>query len=96
MEIEDFTTFNIDFTIADKFGVNAIIDTYERAFNEWKNDYKYLTFLVLNLNHKIWEHYEKHNDEYATLYDKLWRQADEYAIDHLKGDELHYYISVLD
>lgn len=96
MEIEDFTTFNIDFTIADKFGVNAIIDTYERAFNEWKDDYKYLTFLVLNLNHKIWEHYEKHNDEYATLYDELWRKTDEYAIDHLKGDELHYYINVLD
>lgn len=96
MEIEDFTTFNIDFTIADKFGVNAIIDTYERAFNEWKDDYKYLTFLVLNLNHKIWEHYEKNNEKYAILYNKLWRQADEYAIDHLKGDELHYYISVLD
>ena len=96
MEIEDFTTFNIDFTIADKFGVNAIIDTYERAFNEWKNDYKYLTFLVLNLNHKIWEHYEKNNEKYATLYDELWRRTDEYAMNNLKDSELHYYISVLD
>ena len=79
---QDFTTFYMDFTIADKFGIEAIKDTYNRAFKEWKNDYKYLTFLVLNLNHKIWEHYEKHNDEYA--------------MEHLQDNELQYYLNVLD
>lgn len=29
------TTFWIDFTIADQFGLEAVKDTYERAFNEW-------------------------------------------------------------
>lgn len=47
---ETFTTFFEDFTIAEYFGVNAIKDTYNRAFNEWKNDYKYLTELVMVLN----------------------------------------------
>lgn len=93
---QDFTTFYMDFTIADKFGIEAIKDTYNRAFKEWKNDYKYLTFLVLNLNHKIWEHYEKHNDEYARLYDELWRQTDEYAMNNLKDSELQYYLNILD
>ena len=33
---ETITSFWSDFTIADRFGVNAIKDTYKRAFNEWK------------------------------------------------------------
>ena len=51
------TTFWEDFTIADFFGVKAIQDTFDRAFGEWKKDYKYLTELILVLNHKIWQHY---------------------------------------
>lgn len=90
------TTFQMDFTIADRFGVEAIQDTYNRAFNEWKGDYKYLTALVMVLNHKIWEHYEKNNDEYAQLYDKLWRETDDYALDNLKDKELEYYLNILD
>lgn len=93
---EDFTTFKMDFTIADRFGIEAIKDTYKRAFNEWKSNYKYLTFLVLNLNHKIWEHWKKHNEEYARLYDELWRQTDEYAMEHLQDNELQYYLNILD
>lgn len=30
------TTFWEDFSIADKYGVPGIKDTYKRAFNEWK------------------------------------------------------------
>lgn len=90
------TTFYMDFTIADKFGINAIKNTYNRAFKEWKDDYKYLTALVLVLNHKIWEHYEAHNDEYARLYDQLWRETDTYAMEHLQDDELQYYLNITD
>ena len=90
------TTFWQDFTIADLFGVDAIKDTYNRAFNEWKSDYKYLTELVMVLNHKIWEHYEKNNPVYTELYDELWRTTHEWAYDNLKGAELRFYIDVLD
>lgn len=93
---KDFTTFCMDFTIADKFGIEAIKDTYNRAFKEWKDNHEYLTALVIVLNHKIWEHYEKHNDEHARLYDELWRGADTYAMEHLKDDELQYYLNVTD
>lgn len=37
---ETITTFYEDFSIADAFGIHAIKDTYTRAFNEWKSDYK--------------------------------------------------------
>jgi len=90
------TTFYQDFSIADRFGLAAVRGTYYRAFREWRSDYKYLTALVITLNWKIWEHYEAGRNVYARLYDKLWRESDQYALDHLKGDELAYYIAETD
>ena len=92
---ETKTTFWEDFSIADRFGIEAIRDTYNRAFNEWKNNYEYLTELVMVLNWKIWEHYES-NERIARVYDELWRAADEYACDNLVGDELSYYFRTTD
>lgn len=89
------TTFYTDFSIADGFGVDAIKDTYKRAFEEWKSDYKYLTELVMVLNWKIAEHYES-NMEYAKVYNDLWAKADAYACEHLKGAELDYFYSTTD
>lgn len=78
------TTFWEDFSIADKYGIAGVKDTYKRAFSEWKDDYKFFTELTLVLNHKIWQHYES-NHELAALYDRLWREADEYAMNNFKG-----------
>ena len=89
------TTFWDDFSIADRFGINAIKDTYNRAFKEWKDNYIYLTELVMVLNHKIWQWYEK-NDKFAELYNDLWKEADEYAVNNLKGKELDYFYSTTD
>ena len=89
------TTFWEDFTIADLFGLSAIRDTYNRAFKEWKDNCKFLTELVLVLNHKIWQHYGR-KPEVAALYNDLWEQADRYAVDNLKDDELSYFLEVTD
>lgn len=80
----------MDFSIADAFGCGAVQDTFDRAFAEWKTNYEYLTELVIVLNHKIWQWYEK-NEEIARLYDKLWRLAENYAYENLKGKEMDYY-----
>lgn len=92
---EPKTTFWDDFTIADKFGIDSVKDTYKRAFNEWKDNYIYLTELVMVLNHKIWQHYES-NEVLGRLYNDLWREADEYGCNNLKGDELEYFYKTLD
>lgn len=89
------TTFYTDFSIADKFGIEAIKDTYNRAFKEWKNDYKYLTELVMVLNWKIWEWYKK-NDEIAHVYNDLWETTEDYAYENLEGEELSYFTSTID
>ena len=90
------STFFGDFTIAECYGEYAIRDTFKRAFGEWKKDYRYLTELVTALNHKIWQHYEAGNEALSKLYDELWRKADGYGIEHLKGDELRHFLNVLD
>lgn len=89
------TTFWSDFSIADRFGLSAVRDTFRRAFEEWKGDYKFLTELVLVLNHKIWQHH-KTRPELATLYQSLWEQADRYATENLKDDELGYFLDTTD
>ena len=95
MDYNFITTFRNDFAIADMFGTKAIKDTFERAFNEWKHDYKYLTELVIVLNWRIFDYYDT-NREYAKLYDELWRKADNYAVNNLQGEELSYYYRVTD
>lgn len=89
------TTFWEDFSIAEKFGVNAIMDTYKRTFNAWKENYIYLTELVMVLNHKMWVWYEN-NDNLSTTYGELWEVADNYACENLKNKELEYFYVTTD
>lgn len=89
------TTFWMDFSIADKFGNNAIKDTYNRAFNAWKTNYKYLTELVMVLNHKCWDWNDKDNAK-MELYRTLFYKARDWALEHLKGAELRFFLDVTD
>lgn len=92
---KQITTFFMDFSIADNFGIDAIEDTYKRAFAEWKSNYKYLTELVMVLNWKIWQH-NGTRDDYVKVYNRLWKEADEYACKNLKGEELSYFYRTTD
>lgn len=89
------TTFYTDFSIADHFGKEAIMETYERAFNQWKHNVEYVTELSMALNWKIWEHHTK-NESIARLYDTLWRKIDKWCMENLKGDDISYYIRTTD
>lgn len=89
------TTFYTDFSIAEKYGEIAIKDTYDTLKKYWCKDYKYLTELVMVLNWKIWEHYES-NDKLARLYNDLWEELDNYAIENLQGEELVYFYRTTD
>ena len=89
------TTFWMDFSIADKFGIAAIKDTYNRAFKEWKTNHVYLTELVMVLNHKIWQWYQL-NETVAQVYNDLWKETNLWAQEHLEGEELDYFYEVTD
>ena len=91
------TSFMRDFTIAEQFGTAAVQDTYERVFQQWSDDYRYLTDLVLALNHKLWKHWEQDPDSpFTALYNELWAAANDYALDNLKGPQLAYFIEQVD
>ena len=92
----DYKGFWQDFSIADRFGADAVKDTYKRAHDAWKDNVQYYASLVLTLNHKIWEHYEANRMALAKVYDGLWRKADEFGSTHFKGDDAQYYFSFLD
>lgn len=92
---ETITTFWNDFTAADMYGPRAVRGTFRRAFKEWKKDYKHLTELVMVLNHKIGQHFEK-NRPLAQVYHDLWLEAASWAEGHLEGKELQYYYRTTD
>jgi len=89
------STFYMDFSIADHFGVSAIKDTYKRAYSGWRYDYKMLTELVMVLNWKIFEHFES-NPRYAQLYQDLYMELNGWALDNLEGEEKEYFIATTD
>ena len=89
------TTFYEDFSIADRFGIPAVKDTFKRAFEGWKDNHIYLTELVMVLNWKIWEHCET-NDALVEVYNDLWEQTRDYAVETLKDTELEYYLTTTD
>lgn len=95
-EEEFTTTFMNDFAIADRFGIKAIKDTFNRSFRDWKSDYRYLTDLVIVLNQRCWMWYEKGNEEFSKLYADLYYKANDYARSHLKGKEFDYYFNLTD
>lgn len=90
------TTFWQDFSIADVFGHDAVQDTFNRAFPEWKHDVIYLTELVMVLNHKCWQHYHLKNEGMSKLYQDLYEKANNYALDNLKGKDFDYFYRITD
>ena len=93
------TTFWDDFMIAEKFGADAVRDTYNRAMKAWKKNYIYLTELVMVLKWNIW-YWDgagtKKAEALTELYNELWAKTHDYALDHLTGDELQYYLRTVD
>ena len=89
------SSFWEEFSIAEDYGPEGIHHHYDIVFEQYKDNLKYLTELVLVLNIKIFIWYGV-DDTIGKMYDQLWKETDGYAIDTLKGDDLHYYLHTLD
>lgn len=90
------TTFCSDFDIAEAFGIEAVKDTFKRAFEEWKDNYVYITELAMVMNHKCWYHFQMGRFELSKLYAEYYHKANDYAYSNLKGEELNYYFTTTD
>lgn len=100
------TTFWTDFSIADKFGLEAIEDTFNRAFNEWKDNIIYLTELTMVINHKCWEHYHRslnelkqftnNHEEISRWYANKYEWLMDWGYNNLNKQDLNYFYKTLD
>ncbi len=95
LDYECQTTFWEDFSIAERFGAEAIKDTYKRTRAEWERDQVYGTELSMILNHKCWYWYEE-NNTFSKLYAELWGEYHDWVLDHWGGEDLTYYLRVTD
>lgn len=90
------TTFWDDFSAGEMFGIEGVWDTFSRAFREWKDNYKYLTEMVMVLNHKMHLHYQSQQALKYAVYRELFLFAHDYALENLKDEELQYYLKTTD
>jgi len=90
------TTFYQDFSIAENFGQKAVLDTYKRAFSEWKENTVYVVELMVVLNRKIHENYDYGHMPLARTYNELYFKVREYCLKTLKGVDMEYYFYVTD
>lgn len=97
---EPKTTFWGDFGVADVFSTEnntePILDTFNRAFENYKDDKDYGTELAMVLNHKAWEHYSKDHDKITDLYTDLFHKLDGYIMENWDRDKLDYYVRTTD
>ena len=94
---EPKTTFWSDFTIAERFGLSGVKDTYDRSIKSWKEDIVYMTELSMVLNHKGWIYHEA-NEELSKYYFNLYNEIDNLIFQLFEdgSDEIHYYIQTTD
>jgi len=83
------------FSLSEGLSPETIRKNYGDVFPVCQDNLTYLTELVLVLNLKIWQWYKK-DDTIGRTYDELWKKTDAYALQTLKGEDLHYYLSTLD
>lgn len=99
------TTFMMDYAIADRFGPDAVRDTYRRAFDAWKDDVRYMADMVIVLNQRCWMWYAKYErsgderaEEFSRLYAALYHRANDYCYGRWEygTEEAEYYFRMTD
>ena len=85
------------FSIAERYGIDELMKVHDEIFDEANKDYKLLTELAMILNHKSWEHCENIEcKQLCDLYSEWFHEVKDYAVSHLKNDELSYFLTTID
>ena len=87
-------SFTSDFAVADWIsGVKGVVETYQRVKDEWLDNYKAFTEVVISLNMLCWAHnrLKKQNiddrDTFIELYSNMYHQAVIDFYDHYDDNE---------
>lgn len=103
------TSLSYDFSVAeclvetdvDVDGIEILANCFRNALNLFKGNIKYLAELVMVLNLKSWEHYERGNTNYAKMYSALYYKVLKLYFDSFRGtdleeDAVNYYYKYID
>lgn len=77
-------------------GERAVRKLVEQCLVKWKNNVTLFTELVFLLNWKGWIHSGMGNEKYEKLYFKLYRQVFRKGMSLFRGEDLMYFINILD
>ena len=89
------TTFFEDFDIAERFGVEAVKETFKTSFENWKYNPVYLTELAIVMSNNSIAHYDT-NRELSMTYTELYNKVDDYCMNNFNGKSLEFYLKTTD
>lgn len=81
------STFMHDFEIAERFGADAVKDTFDRAFAEWKDNPTMLAELAVVTNTRCWDTYAMENYLLSGMYSGMYYMCTGYAYDGTRPEE---------
>ena len=88
---EEKTTFWRDFSITElALGEGGVRNMYSTLFTKHKDNYIYLTELVMVLKYK-YIRWDKSNLSLAKVYYSLWKRSYDFANEQFNGTELSYF-----
>ena len=87
------------YSIADQIGLKGVNALVRRSLDDWEDDCEHLTAMVIVLDRKLWQwsgraEMDQGVQTFADLYMSLYEQAKNYALTHLHGEELSYFLKV--
>lgn len=84
--------FAQDFAIADWYDEKSVKETYHRAINEWKDNYKAMTELAVQLSYMSYAHSQLKEqgiagrDPFIKLYSTLFEKATDFFYKHFENN----------
>lgn len=80
-------TFMNDLSIAEWYGVVAVVDTVSRIMRENKNNERAMAEFVLSVNWKAWEMNARHKRTWAIFYSQLYYVVRDLVYDYYENNE---------
>ena len=79
--------------------IGELTTTFATAFNEWKDDVRYMANLAIVTNMKCWEHYGSGNEELSREYGEEYHRVNDWVWSEESGftkEEREYYFTYTD
>lgn len=83
---------------AREYNTDILMTHVAKLFHRYKDNglYQELTELVMVLNWKMWQMYDRGNEELQDVYCAAFKYIDDWCKDNLQGEQLEYYYRTTD